>query len=57
MNKATVILANPEEKKHSVLYKAAEGQQNPAVTSAYVMKTALGTPFPAKLKLTLEEQK
>lgn len=57
MNKATVILSNPEEKKHSVLYKADAGQVNPAITSAYVMKSALGTPFPAKIKVSIEEAK
>ena len=53
MNKQEVIFDTCEPKKHSVCYKTS--QQNPAVTSIYIMKTALGQQFPAKIKMILEE--
>jgi hypothetical protein len=46
-----VIFDKFEAKKHSVCYKTS--QENPAVTSIYVMKSALPNPYPKKLKVVL----
>lgn len=40
-----------EEKKNSVVYSAAEA--DPLATSVYVSKSALPTPFPKAITLTL----
>jgi len=40
-------------KKHSVRYNAVESEANPCVTSVYVMKSALPSPFPENLLLTI----
>jgi hypothetical protein len=53
MEKQTIVFDKPEGKKHSVCYKTS--QQEPAVTSIYVMRTALGSPVPRKIKVTIEE--
>jgi hypothetical protein len=53
MNKQVVIFDKSEKKKHSVCFKTS--QNDPAVTSIYVMKSALGSPSPIKIKVTIEE--
>jgi hypothetical protein len=40
-------------KKHSVRYNAAPEFADPCVTSVYVMKSTLPTPFPEKFLLTI----
>ena len=47
----TVEFTLKDEKKHSVRYDASS--DDPAVTSAYVMKTALPRPYPKKFTMTL----
>jgi hypothetical protein len=53
MQKQIIIFDRPEDKKHSVCYKT--GEENPAVTSIYVMRSHLGNPLPKKIKVTVEE--
>jgi hypothetical protein len=53
MEKQTVIFDKVEPKKNSLCFKTT--QEDPAITSVYVMKYALGKPFPAKIKVTIEE--
>lgn len=52
----TVILERAEDKKHSVLYKAAPGVNEPCFTNVYFNRTAYDTP-PAKIRVTVEEVK
>ncbi len=52
--KQSVIFDTYEEKKHSVCYNTT--QENPAVTSIYVMKTALPKPYPKKITVTLSSE-
>lgn len=55
MSKVSVILSAPVEKKHSVRYDAANGDENPAMTSAYISKDALAQlGNPPKIKVTIE---
>ncbi len=42
------------ETKNTVRYEEETAGQPPAVGTLYVQKWALGTPVPARLKLTLE---
>jgi len=53
MEKREIIFDIPEDKKHSVCYKTA--QADPAITSIYVQRSALGKPTPKKIKVTIEE--
>jgi hypothetical protein len=53
MEKQVVIFDVPEAKKHSVCYKTK--QDDPAITSIYVMRSHLGNPAPKKIKVTIEE--
>ena len=53
MEKQTVIFDKVEPKKNSLCFKTT--QEDPAITSVYVMKYALGKPFPQKIKITIEE--
>lgn len=48
------LLSFSSEKKHSVRYDAAPGEQHPLVTSIYVMKEHLPRPFPARIRVTIE---
>ncbi len=43
-----------KETKNTVRYEEAAEGQPPAVGTLYVQKWALGTPAPARLKMTLE---
>lgn len=43
-----------EDKKHSVRYNALKADQDPIVTSIYIMKGRLPRPFPKKIKLNIE---
>lgn len=43
-----------KETKNTVRYEEATEGQPPAVGTLYVQKWALGTPPPARLKMTLE---
>ena len=53
MEKKVIVFDKPESKKHSVCYKTS--QEDPAVTSIYVMRSHLGIPLPLKIKVTVEE--
>jgi len=53
MEKQVIIFDKPESKKHSICYKPS--QEDPAMTSIYVMRSHLGVPPPLKLKVTIEE--
>lgn len=53
MKEQVVVFDKCEPKKHSICYKTT--QTDPAVTSIYVMKYALGQPFPQKIKLVIKE--
>ena len=55
MKKQEVIFDSYDHKKNSVCYKTS--QSNPAVTSIYLMRTALSgsAVIPKKLKVTIEE--
>jgi hypothetical protein len=51
----TVVLDNPQEKKNSVRYDAPKGDKSAAMTTAYVLKTALAKiGNPEKIKITIE---
>lgn len=51
----TVILEAPQEKKNSVRYDAPKVEKDPAMTTAYVVKTALDKiGNPDKIKITIE---
>ncbi len=54
MEKQVIEFVEPEEKKHSVRYHASK--MDDGIRDIYVMKVNLGTPFPKKLKVTLEEE-
>jgi len=53
MEKQEIIFDRPEDKKHSVCYKTT--QTDPAIVSIYIQRSALGTPVPKKVKITIEE--
>jgi hypothetical protein len=53
METQVVIFDKMEGKKNSCCYKTT--QDDPAITSVYVMKYALGQPYPKKIKVTIEE--
>jgi hypothetical protein len=53
MEKQEVIFDKSEGKKHSVCYKTS--QENPAISSIYIMRSALGGSVPKKIKCTIEE--
>jgi hypothetical protein len=53
MKKQTIVFDKPEGKKHSVCFKTS--QDDPAITSVYVMRSHLGSPAPKKIKITIEE--
>lgn len=53
MEKQVVVFDKMEGKKNSCCYKTT--QDDPAITSVYVMKYALGQPYPKKIKVTIEE--
>lgn len=46
-----VLFDKMEAKKHSVCYKTS--QENPAVTSIYVMKGSLPQPYPKKIRIKI----
>ena len=54
MKKLIVVFDKSEAKKHSICFKTS--QESPAVTSIYVMKTALDGGVPKKLKVTIEDE-
>ena len=54
MKAQVIIFDKSEAKKHSICYKTS--QESPAVTSIYVMKTALEGAVPKKLKVTIEDE-
>jgi len=54
MKKLTVIFDKSEAKKHSICFKTS--QESSAVTSIYVMKTALAGGVPKKIKVTIEDE-
>jgi hypothetical protein len=43
-------------KKHSVRYDAHPDDDNPVMTSAYISKSALPTPFPKDVLITVTTQ-
>ena len=49
-----MIMVFHSEKKNSVRYSAPEGTTEPAMTTIYIMKTALTRPFPRSITITLE---
>jgi len=53
MDKQVVVFSTYEPKKHSVCYKTKE--VDVAITSIYIMRSALGTNVPKKIKVTIEE--
>jgi hypothetical protein len=53
MKAQTVVFDKMEPKKNSCCYKTS--QEDPAITSVYVMKYALGQLYPKKIKVTVEE--
>ncbi len=53
MEKVVVEMSLDDPKKGSVLYKAAG--TSPAARNIYVMKDALGYPYPDRIKVTIEE--
>ena len=54
MKAQVIIFDKSEAKKHSICFKTT--QESPAVTSIYVMKTALEGAVPKKLKVTIEDE-
>lgn len=52
MKKQTLVFG--EEKKHSVRYNAKPDEASPPLSSIYVSKAALPSPFPKEINLTLE---
>lgn len=48
----STIFDKADEKKHSVVYKSSA--PDAIAPSVYVLKSALGSPYPPKIKLTLE---
>ncbi len=53
MKPVTVTLKLHAEKKHSVRYDF-EGDHQDAISSLYVHKAFLPTPYPGKIKVTIE---
>jgi hypothetical protein len=53
--KTETILVLDSEKKHSVRYDARDDKG--AMTSVYIMKSALKPPYPVRIKVTVEEDK
>lgn len=53
MNGTTQTLFLNEPKKHSVRYDAAPGSVKPLLTSIYVGKDHLPTPFPKVITVTI----
>lgn len=51
---ATVTLFLTEPKKHSVRYDASKTDIDSALTSVYVMKSALSQPWPKAIVVTIE---
>jgi len=51
----TVPMKINSEKKHSVRYDAVNGEA--AITSVYVMKSSLITPYPTKIIISVEFNK
>jgi hypothetical protein len=51
----SVVLDTPQEKKNSVRFDAAKADKDAAMTTAYVLKTALAKiGNPDKIKITIE---
>jgi len=51
----SVVLATPQEKKNTVRYDADKADKTPAMTTAYVMKSALEKiGNPERIKITIE---
>ena len=53
MNKITIIYDKAEPKKHSVRYNTSQAE--PAVSSIYISRSALGGQIPLLIKVTIEE--
>lgn len=53
MNTSTTLHI-ASEKKHSVRYDAPKTDNDPLVTTIYVMKGHLPRPFPRVIKITIE---
>ena len=50
-----VVLDSPQEKKNSVRFDADKADKAPAITTVYVMKTALAKiGNPEKIRITIE---
>lgn len=53
---AKIEMTINEEKKHSVRYDASKNQNDPAITSVYVMKSSLTKPYPDKIFVTIDKE-
>lgn len=53
MEKVSVVLGSPQEKKHSVRYFPLD-KNDETVDSVYIAKSALGKPWPEKVRMTFE---
>ncbi len=53
MERVVVEMKLDDPKKGSVLYKSEDPE--PAARNIYVMKQALGFPYPNKIRVTIEE--
>jgi hypothetical protein len=53
MEKIVVLFSGYEAKKHSLRYNSVSKED--AIMSVYVMKHSLQTPYPKKIKITIEE--
>lgn len=59
LKKRTFTMKLHDEKKHSVLYKAGDGEKDPPLDSAYFMKTSFNGDgdYPETIKVTVEPSK
>jgi hypothetical protein len=54
MDKQVIVFDIPEPKKHSICYKTKK--DGAAISSVYIMRSALGSSIPKKIKITIEEE-